>query len=153
RAGVDDDRVEDQRHDIPRQVGCRERGLDVVLAGIGDEGVGQRKRSRAISHDGDLITADLVTIEAGCLLAARRRGGISRRDDWSRPRGGRSGKCRPRKHGATSENGHCFLPPSGGPLSLWMRASGTPGAAPWFLPGGGRPRESSGTGLIERQAG
>ena len=113
RAGVDDDRVEDQRHRVFRQVRRFERGVDLVLLGVVHERVRQRERPRAVRHDGDLVDADLVAIESGRLLAARGRGGTRRRDDRSRTHGGRGRGGGAREHGATGELGHGFLPSAG----------------------------------------
>jgi hypothetical protein len=78
---VDDDRIEDERHRIPRQVRRFERDVDFILLDVGHERVGQRERPRAIRHDGNLIAADLVTIESGRLLAGGGSGGMRGRDD------------------------------------------------------------------------
>jgi hypothetical protein len=94
-AGIDHQRREVDREDIARQKRLLERGVDLFLLRIGDEGIFQRKGIPAIGDHRDLDVADLVTIEARRLLVGDRRGCARRRK--RQPRRGRdssgSGQC------------------------------------------------------------
>src|SRR5207247_3390247 len=107
---VYDDWVEDQRHGILQQISRLQRGVDLVLLGVRHEGVGERKRPCAVRHDGDLVAAELVAIESGCLSAGGGRSRMGRREDRSRAHDRRGGGGSAPEHGTTGEFGHGFLP-------------------------------------------
>ena len=91
RAGVHDDRRIVMDHPVGRQIGRLERLLHLRDRSIGDVGFGQRERARAVGRNRHLVGSDLVAIDAGRLLAGRRRGSLGGRDLCQRGRPDRGG--------------------------------------------------------------
>ena len=72
--GIDHQRCVVDREDVTRQERLLQRGVDLLLLRIGDEGILQRNGRSAIGNHRDLDVADFIAVETRRLFVRQRCG-------------------------------------------------------------------------------